>query len=50
MLLPALETARKTARRIECLIRQKQFYYSVSYFLNDYDGRWFTCMPSVKEV
>lgn len=39
MLLPALESAREAARRIECLNRRKQLYLGVGYFVNDHRGQ-----------
>jgi prepilin-type N-terminal cleavage/methylation domain-containing protein len=39
LLLPALQSAMESARRISCLSQQKQLGLAASYFIDDHDGR-----------
>jgi prepilin-type N-terminal cleavage/methylation domain-containing protein len=39
LLLPALQAAMESARRISCLSQQKQLGLAASYFIDDHDGR-----------
>ncbi len=40
MLLPALEAARKQARRMSCLSDRRQNFFDINYYQNDHDGHY----------
>jgi len=42
LLLPALNKAKETARAMTCLNQQKQIGLSVEFYLQDYNGRFFS--------